>query len=714
MVARVARNPQTKVAENRVGELPPQSSTYAGRRLGGAIEQARMLRRPVRNQATLRYVAQRRVSWNFGKIPLFGPERTDQSRVSSSQPGIIQRKLVIGRASDPFEHEADRIADRVTRMPATHISTSPAPARLGSTWTTGDDEPAGELQTKRAAVPVGGGEAPDIVQKALASPAQPLDAPTHAFFEAHLGWNLSGVRVHTDAQAAASARAVQAIAYTVGQDVVFGDRQYNPHTGDGRRLLAHELVHVMQQGGGTSASTLLSGPTAPAAIRQGTAPCFVARQNTSQTAKVLSTGTTAGSGAQFWPLQITSTYIGPVAGVGGLVATPNRLSVIIGQKMTLNALARLILPLWNSATPFTPEGTPPPLVTPDLTADQLARGLLVYNQYYLRVQSKPTPSMTGFASGLRLPLPVEIDASGKGVVNKDLINRLAAGFDGGWGPLLDQPATETVAPQAADLRRTVADFLASNPTAVARGTALAGRAITNALEARPFVLESFRQLQTGEFDVALAFMDNLVNSEISLLASQRDGAAVLDGIRAAITVPSATISGAQQASLGRANLMLGSVAGIVPRVPPAARTVSVRDVDFARYAGGGDIDAWITQACQAAGVQANDNWMNGLRTLSHRESANNPNAVNTWDSNATGPTVADGHPQNCSRGLAQVIPPTFLADHAAGTSWTIYDPVANLAAAIGYIRNRYHVSLDGSDLAAKVQQADPGRAAAGY
>jgi hypothetical protein len=656
-----------------------------------------------------------KAAWDFSKISSFPAQRADRSQVSPAQPGIIQGKLGIGQANDPLEHEADRIVDRVTRMPSAQLSTSPAPARLSRKCTTCDNEQTGELQTKRTEAPVGtDGEAPDIVWKVLGSPGQPLDPPTCAFFETYLGPRFSDVRVHTEAQADASARAVQAVAYTVGRDVVFGRGQYDPHTKDGRRLLAHELAHVVQQSGGISASTLRGGLSAPVAIQQGTAPRFVARQNTSQTANVLSRGTTPGSGVQFWPIQITSTYIGQVSRVGGLAGTPNRLSVIVGQKMTLNALARLILPLWNSATPSTPEGATTPVVTADLTADQLARGLLVYNQTYLRVLSQPTPSMTGFASGLRFPLPVEIDANGKGVVNKELINQLATGFDPAWGPLLEQPATETVVPGTADLRQTVADFLVSNATADGRGMALATRAKTNALEARPFVLEAFRQLTTGMFDVALAAMNNLVGSDVSLLASQRDGAAILDSIRGAIAAPPATLSDAQQASLSRANLMLGSAATIVPRAPPAARTFSVQDVDFTRYSGGGDINAWIAQACQAAGVPANNNWVNGLLTLSQRESGNDPNTVNTSDVNATGPTVADGHPQNCSRGVAQVIPSTFLSFHAAGTSWAIYDPAANIAAAIGYIRNRYHVSLDGSNLAAKVQQADPTRDPAGY
>ena len=618
-----------------------------------------------------------------------------------TQKSVIQNKLAVSTPGDPLEREADRVAEMVTMANGeTHESELAREPRSGQVDTAGTP-------------------APPSVTAALGARGEPLEPSLRAYFEPRFGRDFSQVRLHTDGVAAHAARSIQAGAFASGGDIVFAAGEYAPATAQGRRLIAHELAHVVQQGAAASSNSVEpsrvdKAPGTPVTEQKDIPPDFIARQNTSQTANVLSKGTTPGSGVEFWPMQITSTSIGPVTGAGGLAATPNRVSAIVGQKMTLNALARLILRLWNSAAPFTPEGATTPLVTADLTADQLARGLLVYNQSFLRVLSQPASSMTGFASGLRLPLPVEIDASGKGVVNKDLINNLAAGFDSGWAPLLDQPATVTVAPGTADLRQTVADFLVSNSTGVARGIALATRAISNATEARPFVLEAFRQLDTGKFDVALAFMDNLVNSEIGLLASQRDGAAILDSIRAATAAPPATLSDAQQASLSRANLMLGSAAAIAPRAPPAARTASIKDVDFTLYAGGGDIDAWIAQACQAAGVPVNDNWVNGLRTLSNRESRDDPNAVNTWDVNATGPTVGDGHPQNCSRGLAQVIPPTFLTFHAAGTSWSIYDAAANIAAAIGYIRNRYHVSLDGSNLAANVQQADPTRAPAGY
>ena len=89
--------------------------------------------------------------------------------------------------------------------------------------------------------------APPIVHEVLQSPGQPLDPATRAFMEPRLGRDLSRVRVHTDGRAAASAQAVNALAYTVGRHLVFGCGQYAPHAGPGRRLLAHELAHAVQQ-----------------------------------------------------------------------------------------------------------------------------------------------------------------------------------------------------------------------------------------------------------------------------------------------------------------------------------------------------------------------------------------------------------------------------------------------------------------------------------
>ena len=92
-------------------------------------------------------------------------------------------------------------------------------------------------------------EVPPIVHDAIRSPGQPLDVETRAFMEPRFGHDFSNVRIHTDAKAAESARAVNAFAYTVGSDVVFGKGHYAPETATGKRLIAHELTHVVQQTG---------------------------------------------------------------------------------------------------------------------------------------------------------------------------------------------------------------------------------------------------------------------------------------------------------------------------------------------------------------------------------------------------------------------------------------------------------------------------------
>lgn len=93
---------------------------------------------------------------------------------------------------------------------------------------------------------------PSIVHEVLNSPGQPLDPGIRSFMEPRFGHDFSRVRVHNDEKAAESARAVNAVAYTVGKDVVFGAKEYAPGTTGGRRLLAHELTHVLQQGGMTT------------------------------------------------------------------------------------------------------------------------------------------------------------------------------------------------------------------------------------------------------------------------------------------------------------------------------------------------------------------------------------------------------------------------------------------------------------------------------
>jgi hypothetical protein len=88
---------------------------------------------------------------------------------------------------------------------------------------------------------------PPIVHEVLRSSGQPLDSETRAFIEPQFGHDFSKVRVYTDTRAAETAQAVNARAYTVGQDIVFGAGQYSLGTMEGKRLLAHELIHTIQQ-----------------------------------------------------------------------------------------------------------------------------------------------------------------------------------------------------------------------------------------------------------------------------------------------------------------------------------------------------------------------------------------------------------------------------------------------------------------------------------
>ncbi len=103
--------------------------------------------------------------------------------------------------------------------------------------------------------------APSIVHDVLRSPGQALDSATRTFMEPRFGHDFSQIRIHADPKAASSAQAVNASAYTVGRDVVFGHERYAPETPAGRELIAHELAHTIQQRANVNAT-----PHAPIAI----------------------------------------------------------------------------------------------------------------------------------------------------------------------------------------------------------------------------------------------------------------------------------------------------------------------------------------------------------------------------------------------------------------------------------------------------------------
>lgn len=182
--------------------------------------------------------------------------------------------LPLSRPGDRDEVEADRLAERVlapggAALPLAISRAGSTPrmrrcakcAAAGVPCTCGEEE---QVRRKEASF-AGGEQAVDAapVRAVTGRSGTPLDAPTRAFFEMRFGRDLGGVRVHADAAAADSARSVSALAYTVGSSVVFGAGQYAPETASGRRLLAHELAHVVQQQDG--AVPALRRQTPPAA-----------------------------------------------------------------------------------------------------------------------------------------------------------------------------------------------------------------------------------------------------------------------------------------------------------------------------------------------------------------------------------------------------------------------------------------------------------------
>lgn len=436
---------------------------------------------------------------------------------------------------------------------------------------------------------------PRAVEAGLRSPSQPLDSSTREFMESRFGHDFSQVRVHTDAKGAESARAVNALAYTVGHNVVFASEQYRPETTSGRQLIAHELTHVVQQYGAqyqpsVQRLTLDRPDSALETEARRNAEAIISRNSVSESGPLLHTnagsgvpilsraspdavghtmglGRAAQTGIQFFPTTVTDTQVGPVTVQAGLLSGgASRLNIIIGENLTMRALARQLLPLWITATPFTPAGAVAPLPLDIITVDELAQGLMVYNQTYL-----PVPAMTNWRSALRFPLPVEIDEStGIATLHPLQIRGMAGAFDPAWAPLLDLRAPATVAPAAATLSADVTAFLGLETTALARGIHLGARALTNSVVELPFIQEVFRQLGPASFDVAIAFMENIVEREVRLLGAQREGTSILAEIAVALASNPQPLTAAQQAISDRVDLAIVVAPQLAP--PTAART----------------------------------------------------------------------------------------------------------------------------------------------
>jgi hypothetical protein len=224
--------------------------------------------------------------WDFSKIPIVPPEQPKRLEArswlgASRLPGIIQAKLVVGEVNDPLEHEADRVANQVMGMAEATAPARPTPTaiQMKCAGCEEEDRKKGAMQhlAVRTAQSVEGGEEDNtlggqmtIFRKAAIaahSPTAPepassttgglarrkaggesLSAATLHRMENAFGRDFSRVRVHCDAEAGEMSRQLSALAFTHGNHIFFGSGKYDPEGAHGKRLLAHELTHVVQQG----------------------------------------------------------------------------------------------------------------------------------------------------------------------------------------------------------------------------------------------------------------------------------------------------------------------------------------------------------------------------------------------------------------------------------------------------------------------------------
>ncbi len=159
-----------------------------------------------------------------------------------------QPKLTVSTSGDMYELQADRVADQVMHMSEPNLQRA-CPCGGGRPKSQNRQDVQTQIQTK----PAQGndiGKPASSAEKAISSPGHPLNSTTRDFFEPRMGYDLTKVRVHTDSSADKKSRALNARAFTQGRNIYFRAGRYDTQSNDGKRLLAHELTHFIQQNGG--------------------------------------------------------------------------------------------------------------------------------------------------------------------------------------------------------------------------------------------------------------------------------------------------------------------------------------------------------------------------------------------------------------------------------------------------------------------------------
>jgi hypothetical protein len=199
-----------------------------------------------------------------------GPRQNHNSFAVANGVGkVIQRKMTVGSRGDQYEQEADRVAEQV--MATSGATTRQQPKANGNgiqhfsfdsatsqkpAWS-GSEQANPILQSKASGLNRELEPSPWLEQQLnhTNGGGSPLPRSAKTFMEHRMGHDFSSVRVHTDSQSAKLSSEIQAKAFTTGKNIYFNQGQFSPETHSGKRLIAHELTHVVQQSGAAAGGT---------------------------------------------------------------------------------------------------------------------------------------------------------------------------------------------------------------------------------------------------------------------------------------------------------------------------------------------------------------------------------------------------------------------------------------------------------------------------
>lgn len=205
--------------------------------------------------------------------------------------GLIQPKLTMNQPNVQYEREADVVAEQVMRMPANENGFFRAAPNFILRKCAHCEEEQKDVHMKSGSNVSNGATASPTVHDVINSPGQSLDDGTRNLMESRFGYDFGKVQIHNDSLAHQSSAEINALAYTHGNHITFGVGQYQPHTNAGKQLLAHELVHVIQQNSHSagSKSVIQRDPDKDDAVKAVTdCPTFVSMEAIVKSSSVVS------------------------------------------------------------------------------------------------------------------------------------------------------------------------------------------------------------------------------------------------------------------------------------------------------------------------------------------------------------------------------------------------------------------------------------------